>query len=145
MEHIVKHYSKGNITVVWKPDQCIHSMICWKGLKDVFDPRKRPWVNMEGADEQAIVEQVSRCPSGALSYVMNEKEVQPDNSSAEVTTSMEVMKNGPLIVYGNITLKDAKGVEVRKNNVTAFCRCGASKNKPFCDGSHISIGFKDEG
>jgi len=141
---MIKHYSKGDITVVWKPDLCIHSTVCWKGLGEVFNPRVRPWVNMEGADEERIIEQVSRCPSGALSYVKNSKEITEDNGSEEVTTAMEVMKNGPLIAYGNITVKDAKGNEHHKSKVTAFCRCGASANKPFCDGSHIKIGFKDE-
>ncbi|MCW3123517.1 MAG: hypothetical protein JWQ38_3009 [Flavipsychrobacter sp.] len=141
---MTKHYSKGDITVVWKPDLCIHSTVCWKGLSEVFNPKVRPWVNMEGADEARIIEQVSHCPSGALSYVMNNKETMANDTTEEVNTAMEVMKNGPLIVYGNITLKDAKGQEHHKNRVTAFCRCGASANKPFCDGSHIRIGFKDE-
>ncbi len=65
MDSITKHYTKGDITVVWKPGQCIHSRICWTGLKEVFDPRKRPWVNMEGAEEERIMEQVSRCPKSA--------------------------------------------------------------------------------
>ncbi len=142
MEHITKHYTKGDITVVWKPEQCIHSTVCWKGLKDVFDPKKRPWVNMEGADAEQIAEQVSRCPSGALSYVMNKQETT-DNTEIDTNTAVEVMKNGPLMVYGNIEVKDSAGNKVKKTNVTAFCRCGASSNKPFCDGSHIKIGFRD--
>jgi uncharacterized Fe-S cluster protein YjdI len=71
MEHkIVKRYTNGEVTVVWKPDICIHSGICARGLPEVFDPRKRPWVNIEGASTETIVAQVARCPSGALSTVM---------------------------------------------------------------------------
>ena len=138
-----KQYTKGDITVIWKPDQCIHSKLCWTELRDVFDPRKRPWVNMEGADEARIAEQVERCPSGALSYIMKKQESGDSNTSAEVTTTVEVLPNGPLMVYGKLTVKDANGQTHDKNKVTAFCRCGASGNKPFCDGSHIKIEFRD--
>ncbi len=144
MKEIVKRYTSGNVTVIWKPDQCIHSTKCWKGLKDVFDPRKRPWINMEGAATEQIIEQVSNCPSGALSYEIKGTETAPDNMETEITTRIEAMKNGPLMVYGNLTVKDGKGNETTKSKVTAFCRCGASANKPFCDGTHIRIGFKDE-
>lgn len=67
MRDIVKRYTSGDLTVVWQPGLCIHSQVCFHGLPAVFDPRKRPWVNMEGAAGAAIVEQVRRCPSGALS------------------------------------------------------------------------------
>jgi uncharacterized Fe-S cluster protein YjdI len=64
---IVKRYSNGEITVVWQPSLCIHSAICARGLPKVFDPRRRPWVILDGHDSQAIVDQVESCPSGALS------------------------------------------------------------------------------
>jgi len=143
MDAITKQYTRGDITVIWKPQQCIHSKICWTELKQVFDPRKRPWVNMEGADEEHIAAQVARCPSGALSYIMNKREADEQQNEAELTTSVEVLLNGPLMVYGKLSVKDANGNRHDKNNVTAFCRCGASASKPFCDGSHIRIGFKD--
>ncbi len=99
---------------------------------------------MEGADEQRIIEQVMQCPSGALSYVKSSTETAGNNTEAETTVAVEVMKNGPLMVYGNLKVTDSRGNEHTKNKVTAFCRCGASANKPFCDGSHIRVGFKDE-
>ncbi len=61
------HYSNREITVVWKPDVCIHSAICFKGLAGVFDPRRKPWIDMTQAETQQIIEQVKKCPSGALS------------------------------------------------------------------------------
>ncbi|MEP6845898.1 MAG: (4Fe-4S)-binding protein [Panacibacter sp.] len=64
-------YSNGEVTVVWKPDTCIHSAICFRGLPEVFDPKKRPWINIDGASTERIVEQVRKCPSGALSFFMN--------------------------------------------------------------------------
>jgi uncharacterized Fe-S cluster protein YjdI len=60
-------YVNDEVTVVWKPSLCIHSGACARGLPQVFQPRQRPWVVIDGASAQAIVEQVARCPSGALS------------------------------------------------------------------------------
>lgn len=65
-------YSNGKVTVVWKPEMCIHSKICWKNFHEVFDPTARPWINIEGASTERIVDQVRQCPSGALTYLMNE-------------------------------------------------------------------------
>lgn len=73
-EGIVKEYSKDDLTVVWKPNLCVHSMKCWKELNSVFNPQKKPWINMEGADKERIMEQVMNCPSGALSYYKNRNE-----------------------------------------------------------------------
>ena len=66
-------YSNGEVTVVWKPDLCIHSGNCVRGLKEVFNSQKRPWININGAATERIVEQVKKCPSGALSCFMNYK------------------------------------------------------------------------
>jgi uncharacterized Fe-S cluster protein YjdI len=138
-KHITKKYSNGQVTVVWQPHMCIHSAICFRNLPQVFDPRKRPWVTPEGASTEAIVAQVEQCPSGALSYVME----QADNpTEVQAETVVEVLPKGPLLVYGNLTLRDAAGTESKKTKVTAFCRCGQSANKPFCDGSHVKTGFE---
>jgi len=139
---ITKKYTNGEVTVVWKPDVCIHSAICFKGLPDVFDPRKRPWVTIEGAGTDQIVEQVKRCPSGALSYYMNEAEAEAGKVEVEHETIVEVTPNGPLMVYGNVAIKHANGEQSKQFRATAFCRCGASSNKPFCDGTHKKIGFE---
>jgi hypothetical protein len=96
---------------------------------------------MDGAETAQIVEQVKKCPSGALNYVMNAGQEQPAEV-IETETIIEATANGPLLVYGNVRIKDAAGNETKKNNVTAFCRCGASANKPYCDGSHRKISFE---
>jgi uncharacterized Fe-S cluster protein YjdI len=72
-------YTNGEVTVVWQPKLCIHSGICFKGLPEVFDPRKHPWVNVAASTTEKIVAQIKNCPSGALSYYMNdtvEKELE---------------------------------------------------------------------
>jgi CDGSH-type Zn-finger protein len=76
--------------------------------------------------------------------VSNKREADVESNETEISTSVEAVKNGPLMVYGKLSVKDSKGNHVEKNKVTAFCRCGASSNKPFCDGTHIRIGFSDE-
>ncbi|MFI5177936.1 MAG: (4Fe-4S)-binding protein [Vicinamibacterales bacterium] len=67
-----KHYTNGEVTVVWKPAMCQHSGVCFRGLPKVFDPRRRPWIELEPADSATITGQVDRCPSGALSWFRNE-------------------------------------------------------------------------
>ena len=62
-----KEYQKGDTTIVWQPEKCIHAGICAKGLPRVFRPKHKPWVNPEEASEEAIIDQVMKCPSGALS------------------------------------------------------------------------------
>ena len=70
-------YTNGEATIIWKPALCTHSTNCWKGLLPVFDPRKRPWINMQGSTTEKIIEQVKKCPSGALSYELNDKDTGP--------------------------------------------------------------------
>lgn len=75
-KNITKHYSNGEITIVWKPNVCIHSTKCWRGkvgLPEVFDPKVKPWINPNGASSERIMQQIDRCPSGALSYFKNEE------------------------------------------------------------------------
>lgn len=69
---INKEYKKGKLTVTWQPEVCTHSTNCWRGLISVFNPKNRPWVNMDGADEDQIKAQVDKCPSGALGYKVSE-------------------------------------------------------------------------
>lgn len=143
MNDITKEYSNGEITVVWKPKMCIHSGNCTAGLPEVFQPNEKPWIKVEAASSADIMAQIEKCPSGALSYYKNEeKEEMQKDSTPDVR--VEVMKNGPLMVHGEITVKGKDGNEETKTKVTAFCRCGLSSNKPYCDGTHNKQGFKDE-
>lgn len=134
---IVKKYSNGEVTVVWEPSKCIHAGNCVRGLPEVFDAKSKPWINIEGADTKSIINQVKDCPSGALSILENVTQEAPTS----LNTQIELMKNGPLVVDGEIKLTQADGSVILKNKKTAFCRCGASSRKPYCDGSHTSAGF----
>jgi len=133
-----KEYSNGEVTVVWQPEACIHSGICFRGLPRVFQPRVRPWIKIEAASTEAIVNQVKSCPSGALSYYMNTKDEQAPES---LETKIEVRENGPLLVHGTLEITHKGGRIEIKNRTTAFCRCGGSNNKPFCDGTHAKNDF----
>jgi uncharacterized Fe-S cluster protein YjdI len=138
-----KKYSNGEVTIVWKPGSCTHSANCWNGktgLPAVFDPRKKPWIRPEGAATERIVEQVKKCPSGALSFYYNDS-IQ-ERATVVSETRVEAVANGPLLVYGNISIKNRNNETIKKSNVTAFCRCGQSGNKPFCDGSHVKHNFE---
>lgn len=66
-------YSNGEITIIWQPQICIHSGICARGLIEVFDPRRKPWIVMSASDTETIKAQILKCPSGALSYIEEEK------------------------------------------------------------------------
>jgi len=71
MKDITKKYTNGEVTIVWKPNVCIHSGICFRGLGEVFDPRKHPWITPETSTTEKIIEQVKKCPSGALTFYLN--------------------------------------------------------------------------
>ncbi len=68
------HYNNGEVTVHWKPGICIHSGICFGGLPGVFDPRRKPWIDLGQSNTKNIIEQVKKCPSGALSFTLTSTE-----------------------------------------------------------------------
>jgi uncharacterized Fe-S cluster protein YjdI len=142
MKDITKTYTNGEVTIVWQPAKCIHSALCVKGLPEVFDSQARPWIKPEGATTERLIAQINACPSGALSYQMNDADHQ--EAATPVKTVVEVLPNGPLLVYGTLLVKDRAGNEALKTKTTAFCRCGASANKPYCDGAHAKVGFTDQ-
>jgi uncharacterized Fe-S cluster protein YjdI len=70
---IIKHYTNGEVTIVWQNHLCIHSGNCVRGLPEVFNSKKNPWIIAQNATTEKIIEQVNKCPSGALSFFMNEE------------------------------------------------------------------------
>ncbi len=133
-----KEYSNGELTIVWHPEICSHSEVCINSLPEVYNPYGKPWVTIEKATSAQLKAQINKCPSGALSYYMNEEKAISEITEIQV----EAKLNGPLIVSGSIQVTDTNGNTVGKTKKTAFCRCGASNNKPYCDGAHAKIGFK---
>ncbi len=135
---IVVKYRKEDFAILWEPKKCIHAAICVKELPQVYDPNGKPWIQQENASINELKKQIDMCPSGALSYEEN-KITKTDNN---MKTEVELMKNGPLLVKGTIELKSHDGTVTMKEKMTAFCRCGASSNKPYCDGKHKASGFE---
>lgn len=136
----IKTYETKDVKVIWKPANCIHSAKCVNGMPEVFRPKEKPWIKLGDIDEKKLMKTIDKCPSGALAYELkSEKKINMENSE---NIKVDVMENGPVLVHGDITLTMADGSRLSKSKVTAFCRCGASKNKPFCDGMHKDINFE---
>lgn len=136
------HYANGRLTINWQPEKCIHSGICVHLLPKVYDPKARPWIRMENADDEALMAQIDQCPSGALSYIREGAAVREVDKNQE-NMKIEIAKNGPYLIKGPVDLVDSKGNTQHLEGGQALCRCGASHNKPFCDGTHRKIGFDD--
>jgi uncharacterized Fe-S cluster protein YjdI len=139
---IIKEYSNGDFTVVWKPKKCIHAAVCVKSLPEVYDPNAKPWIKPEAASIDALKSQIDKCPSGALTYYTKGEQKSAPMDTTDIT-KIEVIPNGPLMVHGTLSVTGTDGKQEAKKRATAFCRCGASENKPYCDGTHNAIEFKD--
>ena len=162
MNNFDKKYSNDEITVYWKPSKCVHATTCFRELIDVFNPRKRPWVNMKGAKTERIIEVVNKCPTQALSYQYNKDIIDlPVDAGTEHIEEMtpedvlkkqedviiegakiSIMKNGPILVEGEFSIIGIEGNELKAMIMTSFCRCGNSNAQPFCDGTHRKTGFQ---
>lgn len=70
---IEKKYSNGEVTIVWQSGKCIHSGNCVRNNPEVFQPREKPWIKVEGSSTEKIIDTIKKCPSGALSYYENKK------------------------------------------------------------------------
>ncbi len=145
MSKFDKTYTNGEVTVYWKPDLCIHSTKCFHSLPEVFNPKIRPWIQLDKSTTDKIIETVKNCPSGALSFKNNSEILNEEKQMAEPLTNssvrIEVTNSGPLMVTGNCVIINKDGTETIKEGKFALCRCGQSTRKPFCDGTHKSITF----
>jgi len=137
-----KEYTKGDLTIVWQPDLCIHSAVCFHSLPGVFKPRERPWVQLEAGDDSAIINTVLACPSGALSVKPAPSENPPADQPVPEKARVKIFENGPVRVLSACEITMPDGSVVEKPNGISFCRCGGSANWPFCDSSHKTNGFK---
>ena len=126
-------YERPELAVIWDATRCTHVAECLRALPDVFDVRRRPWIDIDGADAEEIAEAIHRCPTGALKY--EARSGFPDESPEERTT-VTAGNLGPLYLRGNVRLVDGHGRLIADETRVALCRCGASSNKPYCDNSH---------
>jgi CDGSH-type Zn-finger protein len=133
-------YQIENFTLLDNRGICQHAGFCTDELASVFKLHQEPWIDPNGAPVDRIRTQVDRCPSGALSYAVNGVE-RPDMVREPCIT---VSKDGPYRITGRIPLNETGWMQGASREHYALCRCGGSKNKPFCDGTHWSNGFNDE-
>lgn len=157
-----KRYRNDEITVYWKPSACVHASYCYRELIEVFDPSRRPWVDMSGSTTDKIIEVVNLCPTEALAWKWNDDEKNKsigsdqlnhinfrrpelmninDSERVEQPVSVKIMSDGPIILNGSFSLAySGKNKEVQ-DSMISICRCGASDHQPFCDGRHRKIAF----
>jgi len=138
----VQVYQSEQITVTFDPNLCVHSARCLSGLPAVFDVGRRKWIDATAAPADDIARVIDRCPSGALGYrrpgVAPGAGTSPLPPAAVVTLSTD----GPLAIEGRVRVQTAGGEIVREAERVALCRCGKTRNQPFCDGSHQRVGFR---
>ena len=134
-----KAYAGKGITIFDNRALCAHAAHCTEQLPSVFRQNGRPWIDPDGASVQDIVAVIGKCPSGALSYAIDGVEAAPPERAPTAT----VTANGPYAITGGIELMDVKQGDGASSEHYTLCRCGASNNKPFCDGSHWDAGFRD--
>jgi uncharacterized Fe-S cluster protein YjdI/CDGSH-type Zn-finger protein len=139
--YVRKVYRGQDIEVSFDLDICIHVGECLRGDPKVFRLERRPWVLPDEADPDVVQTVIERCPSGALQY--RRLDGKPQESHPR-TTTVTPMRDGPLLVVGNIDVtRDDGSVETLPR--ASLCRCGQSKVKPFCDNSHLTSGFRAPG
>jgi CDGSH-type Zn-finger protein len=139
-----RNYVGKEITIHDNRRICSHAKECVNNLPSVFKLGSKPWIDSDGSKVQDIINTVRKCPSGALSYSIGDIEYRDPKEQRDPIVT--VLKNGPYYITGGIDLIGENiefGEGASKEHYT-LCRCGASENKPFCDGTHGIINFKDE-
>jgi len=136
----VVDYPGAEIVVHFNKLQCSAAGECARGMPSVFRHGENPWAQPDRGDTEQLIEVIRRCPSGALRYT---RRAETGPAYAE-PPAIHIRRNGPYEVTGGIPLRTSFWCDGATRQIYALCRCGASRNKPFCDGSHGRAGFKDE-
>ena len=126
-------YDRPELSVIWDAGRCTHVAECLRALPEVFNVRRRPWVEVDAAEASRVAAAIRLCPTGALKYEAHED--FPDEEPDDVTT-IRSGNVGPLYIRGKVQLLDDHGNLIAEETRVALCRCGASANKPYCDNSH---------
>jgi CDGSH-type Zn-finger protein len=139
MKDRVIDYRGKNITIHDNRGVCSVDQACVNLLPTVFKRNAKRWIDPDGASVSEIIRVIEKCPSGALSYTIDHVKY----TDLDRPPGIKVAKNGPLEITGGITLKDDMDSKPQSIEHYTLCRCGNSKNKPFCDGAHIKTKFED--
>jgi uncharacterized Fe-S cluster protein YjdI len=135
----VADFAGAEITVHFNKLQCSAAEECANGLPSVFRHGATPWIQPDRDSAAAVMAVIDRCPSGALRYT-HKGAAGPDHPEPQ---SIRIRKNGPYEVTGGIPLRTSFWMQGQNRQLYSLCRCGASRNKPFCDGSHWRVKFND--
>jgi CDGSH-type Zn-finger protein len=133
-------YRGDGITIYDDRSVCSHAGECTENLPSVWKLKTEPWIDPSGDSAEQIASVVRRCPSGALSYSLGD---DPATVEQDLDATVRASKDGPYHVRGGVQVTSSDGEDYERRNRQTLCRCGGSKNKPFCDGTHWHIGFKD--
>lgn len=131
----VHQYTGGEIIVRWDEGRCIHSEQCMKALPLVFDRERRPWVEVGAGSADEVAAAVEQCSTGALQY--RRLDGGPEEQ-ADATPSVVARPAGPIIARGDLQIETLDGTKVSTPRAM-LCGCGASANRPFCDGAHRDV------
>lgn len=142
MKSRVYSFECDDIIVHWDAIRCIHVEACIRALPEVFNRDRRPWVDPSLSSSDSIAAACEGCPTGALHYTRKDRDAA---EKAGDRNEITVTEDGPLFVRGRIRVKDDRGETVLEDTRAALCRCGQSKNKPLCDGSHGEGSFSAPG
>lgn len=138
----VQEYEGKAITVLYDAQRCIHAKECVHGAAAVFNIEAKPWVAPDNAEAKAIAAVIKRCPTGALHY----RTADPTLAErSEPSNTLTIAAHGPLYLRGSFVVVADDEKELLSDTRAALCRCGGSKNKPFCDNSHFAVAFDDPG
>ena len=135
-------YPGKNATVSWNRRLCIHIGECGRAEGELFVGGRDPWCQPDLTTNEDVADVVSRCPTGALTveFADGSGKEQP-----EPVNTVNVAYSGPLFIRGRLAIEDAPADAEGLTFRAALCRCGKSRNKPFCDNSHETAGFFDYG
>jgi len=130
------------VVIRYDAARCIHAAECVRGAPEVFDPTARPWIDPDRGEAEHLAAVVRRCPTGALTLTYADGRA---GELPEPRATATLVADGPIYLRGRIVHAGGTHASLVEYTRVALCRCGASANKPFCDGSHARIGFKDPG
>jgi CDGSH-type Zn-finger protein/uncharacterized Fe-S cluster protein YjdI len=132
-----RRYVGDAVDITYNIKRCIHAEQCIHHLETVFKKDARPWIDVKGASAQEVMNVVLLCPSGALHA--EPKDGTPPEEVAKRNT-ISLWKDGPLQFAGRLEIRGAN-IDISDETRATLCRCGESRNKPFCDNSHLTIAF----
>lgn len=138
----VSTWNNDTATVTWDEDLCIHVGECTRAKGALFEMGRKPWCALDGVADEHVREVIARCPTGSLAVRFADPAM---NETAPAENIVTVADSGPLYFRGELAIDGAPARAPGLSHRAALCRCGLSRNKPYCDNSHAQGDFHDHG